>query len=208
MTTNQPWTGQDSFHNSALPIPANQPFWLMHHPNTCWEFIHLQDRWMFIPDFRRLFEIAGCNGVRMIPRGGTDSQMARVKMMDDGFEVLDLELGYQTRHRCTNGWYYANVFDTPKILGNRVIWKRDEQGWAEWRLQLLKDSVLQQPDPDILELFLEKQEKRVNRNEGKNFTPRLKKMYDFDVLRLEMMKKCIEDGNPIHPPRKKGKRNV
>ena len=70
---------------------------------------------MFLPKFRRLFEIAGVNGVRMVPRGGTDSQMARVEMMDNGFEVLDWEMGYQTRHRTKNGgWFYSSVWDTPK----------------------------------------------------------------------------------------------
>ena len=205
--TNQPWTGRDPIHHNTLPIKPNHPFWYMHHPNTCWEFVNYQDQWLFIPSFRRLFQQAGVNGVRMVPRGGADSQMARVRMMDDGFEVLDIELGYQSRYKCRGGYFYANVFDTPKVLGNRVIWKRDDKAWIDWRLDLLRQGILKQPDEDILSLFIERQEKRVERNEGKNMTPRLKKMYDLDINKLNKMIECVENGNKIIQ-KKKGKRSV
>lgn len=212
--TNQPWTGGDVSKNNALPIKPNQPFWYMHHPNTCWEFIQHKERWLFLPTFRRLFEIAGVNGVRMIPRGGSDSQMARVKMMDNGFEILDWDLGYQTRHITKNGgWYYTSIWEEPKVVANRVVWKRFEEDYNDWRESLIEDGVLNPPDLDILGFFVDMQEKRVERNEGKNMTPRIKKLYEADVLKLEMMKKYIEVGGPItlegkSPKSKKVKRDV
>jgi hypothetical protein len=212
--TNQPWTGGDVSKNNALPIKPNQPFWYMHHPNTCWEFIQHKERWLFLPTFRRLFEIAGVNGVRMIPRGGSDSQMARVKMMDNGFEILDWDLGYQTRHITKNGgWYYTSIWEEPKVVANRVVWKRFEEDYNDWRESLIEEGVLNPPDLDILGFFVDMQEKRVERNEGKNMTPRIKKLYEADVLKLEMMKKYIEVGGPITlegkaPKSKKVKRDV
>lgn len=212
--TNQPWTGGDVSKNNALPIKPNQPFWYMHHPNTCWEFTQHKERWLFLPTFRRLFEIAGVNGVRMIPRGGSDSQMARVKMMDNGFEILDWDLGYQTRHITKNGgWYYTSIWEEPKVVANRVVWKRFEEDYNDWRESLIEDGVLNPPDLDILGFFVDMQEKRVERNEGKNMTPRIKKLYEADVLKLEMMKKYIEVGGPItlegkEPKSKKVKRDV
>jgi len=212
--TNQPWTGGDVTRNNALPLKPNQPFWFMHHPNTCWEFTHHKDRWLFLPSFRRLFELAGVNGVRMIPRGGTDSQMARVRMMDDGFEVLEWELGYQTRHATKNGgWYYSNIWETPKVVSNRVVWKQDKESYNDWREELMNEGVITPPDMDILGFFVDMQEKRVQRNEGKNMTPRIQAQYEADVLKLELMKKYIELGGPVNsegkePKAKKVKRDV
>jgi len=211
---NQPWTGNDITRADALPIRQNAPFWYMHHPNTCWEFIQYKGAWMFLPKFRRLFEIAGVNGVRMVPGGGTDSQMARVKMMDDGFEVLDWEMGYQTRHRTkSGGWYYSSIWDTPKIVGNRVVWKKDLASYNEWRFSLLDTGVIQMPDVDILEFFVDMQQKRVQRNEGKNMTPRLLGQYEKDVKKLELMEAYILNNGPVNdngkPPKKtKAKRDV
>ena len=212
--TNQPWTGGDVSKTSALPIKSNQPFWYMHHPNTCWEFIQHRGKWMFVPTFRRLFELAGVNGVRMVPRGGTDSQMARVRMMDNGFEVLEWELGYQTRHMTrSGGYYYTSIWDSPKVIGNRVVWKVDTQAFNDWRVELMEEGVIDFPDLDILSFFVDMQQKRVERNEGKNMTPRIQKQYSKDLERLEMMKKYIELEGPVtiegtKPKPKKVKRDV
>ena len=213
--TNQPWTGKDYQENDGLPIPPNKPFWYMHHPNTCWEFELYKDRWLWLPTFRKLYEIAGVNNVRMIPRGGTDSTMARVRMMDNGFQVLDLEMGYQTRYKTKgNGYYYSSMFDTPKISGRRVMWKHDREEYNQWRESLLVQGILAEPDIDILSFFVDMQEKRVQRHEGKHLTPRIKKMYEHDVEKLKYMKKYNEIGEPVYvegmepPPKKKGKRSV
>lgn len=211
---NQPWTGADITRNNALPIKPNQPFWYMHHPNTCWDFVQHKEKWLFLPAFRRLFELAGVNGVRMVPRGGTDSQMARVRMMDDGFEVLEWDLGYQTRHATrSGGWYYSSIWEVPKVVGNRVVWKHDSVSFNDWKEQLLEEEVVQKPDMDILTFFIDMQEKRVERNEGKTMTPRIKKLYEKDVLKLEMMNKYILLEGPVSlegeaPKKKKVKRNV
>jgi len=212
--TNQPWTGQDFQANDGLPIAPNKPFWYMHNPNSCWEFELHRKRWLWLPSFRTLFEIAGVNNVRMVPRGGTDSTMARVRMMDNGFQILDLEMGYQTRFPTkSGGFYYASVFDTPKVSGKRILWKHDREGYNEWREGLMNDGILEKPDMDILSHFMDMQEKRVQRHEGKHLTPRIKKMYEHDTMKLEYMKKYIETGGPVYidgaePPKKKGKRSV
>lgn len=211
---NQPWTGNQVQQNVGLPVYPNKPFWYMHHPNTCWEFLMYKDRWLFLPTFRRLWEWAGVNNVKLIPRGGTDSTMARVKMMDNGFQILDLEMGYQTRFPTKfGGYYYASVWESPKVLGNKVIWNQDKEGYNDWREELLTDGVIAPPDTDILEFFVDMQEKRVSRNEGKNLTPRVQKMYEFEVTKLDYMRKYIQQGGPVYldgkePKPKKGKRSV
>ena len=73
--------------------------------------------------------------------------------------------------------------------------------------------MIEKPDLDILSFFVDMQEKRVQRNEGKTMTPRIKKLYEADVLKLDMMRKYIELEGPVSldgeaPKKKKVKRNV
>ena len=77
----------------------------------------------------------------------------------------------------------------------------------------MEEGVIDFPDMDILTFFVDMQEKRVERNEGKNMTPRIKKLYERDVNKLEMMKKYIELEGPVtsegkKPKAKKVKRDV
>ena len=47
----QPWTGNKAGDVQGLPLAPNTPYWLMHHPETCWEFIQHIKQWMFLPTF-------------------------------------------------------------------------------------------------------------------------------------------------------------
>jgi hypothetical protein len=134
-------------------------------------------------------------------------------MMDNGFQILDLDMGYQTRFKTkSGGFYYASIFDIPKVSGKRIIWKHERYEYNEWREKLMIDKILDKPDIDILSHFVDMQEKRVSRHEGKHLTPRIKKMYEHDVMKLEYMKKYSETREPVYiegvTPPKKGKRNV
>ena len=82
---NQPWTGYQATKQTAIPEKPNQPFWLMHHPMSCWECVEMEDeKYYWLPTFRQLKDLAGCNAVRMVQNGrGADSTMARVQMMDN-----------------------------------------------------------------------------------------------------------------------------
>ena len=208
----QPWTGTNSQENTGLPLPPNHSYWLMHHPTTCWDFVKHDNHWKFLPSFRRLFEMAGCNGVRMIPRGGTDSQMARVSMMDNGFEILDMGLGYQTRFPTkSGGYFYTDIWSTPKVVGRRVVWTFDEDGFNDWRNELLEDGILQKPDVDVLGMVIETQEKRVSRNAMRTHIPAVQKKYEEDQEILRLMKIYVETGKavPIKTPKpKRVKKNV
>ena len=46
---NQPWTGYQANKQTALPEKPNHPFWLMHHPMSCWECIEMDDGNYAIP---------------------------------------------------------------------------------------------------------------------------------------------------------------
>ena len=56
---NQPWTGYKANKQTALPEKPNHPFWLMHHPMTCWELVQIEDDHFWLPTFRKLFDMPG-----------------------------------------------------------------------------------------------------------------------------------------------------
>lgn len=191
-TQTQPWTGYEVAKQTALPIKPNHPFWMMHHPMTCWELIHFADvdKYYWMPNFRKLYDMPGCNAVRMVKNGrGADSTMARVQMMDNGFEILDLEFGYQQRFSSRyGGFVYREIWEKPKIIGNRVIWNFDDIAFNDWRKQLMDDGVLQQPDPDVIDIFIERQERRISRNAQRGHIPHVAKEIEKSEHLLLMMK--------------------
>ena len=190
---NQPWTGYQATKQTAIPEKPNHPFWLMHHPMSCWECVLMVDgEYYWLPTFRQLKDLAGCNAVRMVQNGrGADSTMARVQMMDNGFEILDLEFGYQQRFPSRfGGFIYKEIWATPKVIGNRVIWNFDHVAFDEWRKQLLDDGVLPQPDPDVLDVFIERQERRIERNAQRGHIPHVQKQIVIEEQKLENMKKA------------------
>jgi hypothetical protein len=187
----QPWTGTRHTEETALPVEPNAPFWFMHHPATCWELVDFENESLWLPTFRRLFEMAGVNAVRMIPNGGVDSSLARVHMHDTGFEILDMELGYQTRYLTRSGaYFYVDIWSTPKVLGRRVLWNRDHDAYDAWRHQLLLDGVLLAADPDVLDIFIEQQERRVERNMQRSHIPHVKIQVETEHAKLDRMIKA------------------
>ena len=190
---NQPWTGYQATKQTAIPEKPNQPFWLMHHPMSCWECVEMADgEHYWLPTFRQLKDLAGCNAVRMVQNGrGADSTMARVQMMDNGFEILDLEFGYQQRFPSRfGGFIYKEICATPKVIGNRVIWNFDHVAFDEWRKDLLDNAVLPQPDQDVLDVFIERQERRIERNAQRGHIPHVQKQIEIEEKKLENMKKA------------------
>ena len=180
----QPWTGRSQAEAGGLPLSPNTPYWLMHHQETCWEFVQHDKHWKFLPSFRRLFELPGCNGVKMLPRGGgADSAMARITMMDNGFQILDMDLGYQQRFKTkSGGYFYIDIWSTPRVIGKRTLWKFDKKEYNDWRQSLLDDGVISLPDIDILGLIIDAKSQRVDRNAMRTHIPAIKENYDKDCL--------------------------
>lgn len=189
----QPWTGGAADTTIArLNISANASYFLMHHPAQ-WELVVENDTAEWLPTFSTLYEIAGVNGVQQIPQGGTDSTLSRVHYMDQGYTILPQELGYQTRYPCrAGGYYYTSIWDTPKQVGSKLFWSTDESGYNDWRRQLLADGMIQPPEPEILELLVERHQKRIERNISMQHIPEIAKRLDSMRLQLEQMQQAAD----------------
>jgi hypothetical protein len=199
----QPWTGNTP--QSAVPrinISPNAPYYLMHHPAQ-WELVIENDKAEWLPTFSSLYEIAGVNGVQSTP-AGPDSTMARVHYMDKGFTILPQELGYQTRYPTRmGGYYYTSIWDEPKQVGTKLFWSTDEAAYNQWRRDLLESGTIAPPEPEILELLVERHEKRIERNISMQHIPEIAKKLDDMREQLTAMQQAT--GVTPEPTTKKRK---
>ena len=184
----QPWTGvnfgvRDS---DRLNITPNQPFYLMHHPMG-WEFDELLGE--FMPIFSELKEEAGVNGVKQTP-GGPDSREARVNAQDNGFTILDYrQIPYLTRWATrSGGFYYTVKFTKPKIVAGKIFWKLDTEAYNEFKKNLIKEGIIDAPDPDCLALLIDRKSRHVNRYVQNQHLPEVKKKLDDIKSSVQAMK--------------------
>ena len=169
----EPWLGpMDPGGDRGINEKPNCPYYLMAHPH-CWDLVVSDDgsaEWL--PQLSKLQEEPGVQGVRALPGGGADSSMARTDAMDRGFTVLPRELGYLVRHRTRSGGYhYTGSWVSFKQIANRVIWKPDTEAYNEFRRNLLRERIVDPPDPDILELQREREERRIDRLASQQHIP-------------------------------------
>lgn len=192
------WTGKRaSTDNAKLPLNANAPFYLLHHPNQ-WELVQLESGdWRWLPTFGQLHEIAGVNGIEDT-RQGPDSTVARMKIQERGQIVLDREFGYVSRYETKNGGYYYTLrWDIPKIIGNKVYWNTDTDGYNTWRLELMEIGVIKSPEIEIVQEKISMLDRKIDRRMKLQHIPEIKKEID----ELYKLKKQMDDAyKAMHTP--------
>ena len=192
------WTGKRaSTENAKLPLNANAPFYLLHHPNQ-WELVQLESGdWRWLPTFGQLHEIAGVNGIEDT-RQGPDSTVARMKIQERGQIVLDREFGYVSRYETKNGGYYYTLrWDIPKIIGNKVYWNTDTDGYNLWRLELMEIGVIKSPEIEIVQEKISMLDRKIDRRMKLQHIPEIKKEID----ELYKLKKQMDDAyKAMHTP--------
>ena len=184
----EPWIGsRDPGGDRGINVNPNTPFYLMHHPHS-WQLVYGSDgvaEWL--PQLSKLVEDPGVQGVRSIPGGGVDSSLARTEAQDRGCLILPRELGYLTRHKTrSGGYYYAGIWVRAKEIAGKVIWKPDTEQYNEFRRNLLREQIIAPPDPDVLEMQVEREERRIERLIREQHLPEVKK-------RLEASRDTIRD---------------
>jgi len=184
------WTGKRaSTDNAKLPLNGNAPFYLLHHPNQ-WELVQLESgKWRWLPTFGQLHEIAGVNGIEDT-RQGPDSTVARMKLQERGQLVLDREFGYVSRYETKGGGYYYTLrWDIPKIIGNKVYWNTDTDGYNLWRLELMEIGVIKNPEIEIVQEKISMIDRKIDRRMKLQHIPEIKKEID----ELYALKKQMDD---------------
>jgi hypothetical protein len=149
-------------HRGGLSVDSNDPYYLTHHRDQ-WELVETNGKYEFLPQFGKLVEMAGVNGVESV-RGGIDSVMARAELQERGVTVLPMEMGYLTRFPTrSGGWYYTLKWNTPKEIAGRLLSKLDVDSWNNFRRELIATGVLDAIDPDLVEIMIHDLEREKDR---------------------------------------------
>lgn len=171
------WTGNRQQTAPLLNVMPNAPFYLLHSPFQ-WELVKMGESWVWLPQFGKLHEIAGVNGVEDTPQGA-DSTVARMKLMETGQNVIDREYGYIARYETKyGGYHYRMKWDVPKQIGNKVYWNTDTDGFNEWRLSLVEMGVVVPPEVEVVQSKVHLLDRKIDRKLKFQHIPEVKAEID------------------------------
>ena len=160
-------TDSSASEQSKLPrnVKPRARFWFMLHPH-CWAFD--AGEWLPVPS--KLHLDPGCNGVT--EGGGTDLAVAQANR--NGWQIIrpnDERLGdykwyVQEVPKQGRGRVYLSVWDEASMVGGRVFWDHDDEGWRAFRRHLVESGICPPMSKQVHQLEIHKQQSRVERLEG------------------------------------------
>ena len=189
----------------AEKLNPQPPFYLIHDPGE-WEIGEVAGEAAWLPALSILWEVPGVNAVRGTRRGA-DSSMARVKIEEQGRTVLPQSLGYVKRLPARGGtWHHCLLWDHTKQVGNKTLQSHDSEGYNRWRLELISKGIIAPPDPDILQIHIERMQDRVRRHISRANVPGVKAKLDRDQAKLDSATGAIEALR--NPPKAKSRKKA
>lgn len=165
---------QQAEHAERVPPTRNRyQFYFMSHPWR-WAFDREDldaggDGWL--PSLGRLNRIPGVGGINAT--GGTD--LAAVQAQRAGWSVIfdtDPRLGnyaqyvqeFPTRGKVG---VYGSLFDSVSIIGNRAIWKHDDEGFRVFRRYLVDKGIVAPITEEIREQRIDDARSRLEQMRGR-----------------------------------------
>ena len=176
---------------NLLNLRNNNPYYLTHHPEQ-WELVEIDGKPEFLPQFGKLVEMAGVNGVESI-KGGVDSLYARAELQEKGHVVIPMQLGYLTRYPTkSGGWHYTLKWNKPKQIANRIISKLDMEAWNNFRRSLIETGVIDPIDPDLVQIMIHDIQREKGRLQSKQHIPEVKKAMNELDTRMQNMEQALK----------------
>ena len=161
-------TESSTLESEKLPrsVRSRPRFWYIVHPH-CWAFDG--GEWLPLPSKMSLDP--GCNGVT--DGGGTDLAVAQLNR--NGWQIVrpnDPRLGdwqwyVQEVPKQGRGRVYTSVFDEASVVGSRVFWDHDDEGWRDFRRHLVAAGICEPVTRQVFDLEVDKQRSAVDRLEGR-----------------------------------------
>jgi hypothetical protein len=161
-------TETNALESEKLPrsVRARPRFWYIVHPH-CWSF----DGGEWLPTPSKMSLDPGCNGVS--DGGGTDLAVAQLNR--NGWQIVrpnDPRLGdwqwyVQEVPKQGRGRVYTSVFDEASVVGSRVFWDHDDEGWRDFRRHLVTAGICEPVTRQVFDLEVDKQRSAVDRLEGR-----------------------------------------
>ena len=172
----QPWQ-RDRDNNFALPLKANNRFLYIHHPNN-WELVEFsigkKKKFLFLPNMAAQRLTPGVNGVSYDGNRMNEAYL-RARYYDEGLTIIDPEkIDYIRVYPAQNGKHYTDRFTTLEQIGSQIIKSFDTKAWNEFRLEMMRETVIAPPHPQILRSVIIDIEKNIERKLNKQHIPEQK----------------------------------
>ena len=167
-------------------FPASPYFLLFHNPEA-WEC--KAGEWL--PRLKRLPLAPGVNAVRQSRNGGAvDPNLAIVQLQQRGFKIIpeDFGGGFVKQVPVAGGVAHMMHCDELKRVGTRAVLRRDDDAYTEFQRSLLAEGVVEPPEPEILEMLIDRQQRRIDRKQAMTHLPNIKAQVKADAEKLKSMK--------------------
>ena len=191
----QPWAPNKTDKTQRIPKASNSSWRYMHHP-TSWSLEYVQDgkktKPIFVPKLARFVLKAGVNGI-----GGTNdapqTALARTQIQDAGNTIIDpSKHDYLRVYPAVGGTLTLNKWTKPENLGGRVFMVSDDEGFRDWRKNLVRDEVIDMPNLLVLQAIMRKQQELIIMHNSKPHIPQAQKELTLAEQRYEDMQKAYE----------------
>ena len=179
----QPWQQQQQA-SVVIPTRSNNRFFYKHHPKN-WVLYYFETEVMtgkskktikkpvWLPDLQAHHETPGVNGSRGY-KNNPDSGMTRTRLLDKGISVLHPnQHDYLRSYPARGGQYWSTKFANLENLGGELIITFDDEAFAHWRLELMKNAALRVPHKQFLQRKQAEIQRRIERHTRSQHIPEI-----------------------------------
>ncbi len=179
----QPWE-ETTTTTTRIPVRANARFFFAHNPEN-WELKIYRTQVeegkkkksveipMLLPVLSSIPETPGVNGTRAVG-SRIDSSHMRTILRDQGWSIIDAsEHDYLRVYPAHKGNYYTSKWIRLEKIGKRMIEHFDQDGYDEWRRNLMISGVINTPHPQIAQLRLISMNRAMSRLEREQHIPEI-----------------------------------
>ena len=169
-------------------------FHLMFAPGQ-WEAVEMTGRgWTWLPKLKKLPLLPGVNGVRF-GRPHADASLAIASAQQRGLTVIpdDYRGGFVMRHMTANGWTHLHNAERLVRVGLTSEVRGDRDAWNEFRYGLVVDGIIPPPSAEELELLIDRQRRRLERNQKDIHIPAVAARVEAATAKLEGMEAAASE---------------
>ncbi len=199
----QPWQTTQQ-QQVKLPARANNRFFYKHHPKN-WELYYFETEEktgkktetvkipVWLPELHVHHETPGVNGTRGYSEN-PDSGLARTRLADKGWTIINPnQHDYLRKFPARKGSFWADKFTRLENIGGELVKTYEHDNFALWRLELMKEGVIQIPHKTFIQRQMLDTQRRIERHTRNQHIPevaaKLKGMQDLH----NDMKKALDD---------------
>jgi hypothetical protein len=159
-------SGTGNFSSAPASRPQAMKELVRLEPIPAWWYIHHPARWTFKDGewLPWLSELRADPGVANVDKDG-NTDMAEVVKRRAGWTIIPWEAeagGYCIAYDGAAGQVHLSKWQKPKLVAGQTRIESDTEGYWAFCRRLVTDGYISLPDPDFIEIQIERQRKKVS----------------------------------------------